>query len=126
MAVVDWVGLGGSSVVAEREREREARAAQQGTARTYDVTMYLLTEDVGGELAEADVAAAARLAVVEDAGHEGVLVQGDGGHGGEQREAERPPRPAQRVRERQHRRPHDRRRQVEPRVPPRPCKFTYY
>ena len=41
------------------------------------------TEDVGGELAEADVAAAARLAVVENAGHEGVLVEGDGGHDGE-------------------------------------------
>ena len=80
------------------------------------------TEDVGGELAEADVAAAARLAVVENAGHEGVLVEGDGGHDGEQGEAEAPPHPAQRVGERQHRRPHDRRRQVEPRVPPRPCR----
>jgi hypothetical protein len=67
------------------------------------------------------VAPPARLAVVEDARHERVLVERDGGHDGEQGEPERPPHPAQRVRERQHRRPHDRRRQVEPRVPPRPC-----
>jgi hypothetical protein len=79
------------------------------------------TEDVGGELAEADVAAPAGLAVVQDARHEGVLVEGDGGHDGERGEAERPPHPAQRVGQRQHRRPHDRRRQVEPGVPPRPC-----
>ena len=82
------------------------------------------TEDVGGELAEADVAAAAGLAVLEDAGHEGVLVEGDGADGGEHGESQRPPHPAQRVRQRQHRRPHDRRRQVEPGVPPRPCKVA--
>ena len=84
----------------------------------------LVTEYVGGELAEADVPAAARLAVVEHAGHEGVLVESEGGDEGERGEAERPPHPAQRVGERQHRRPHDRRRQVEPRVPPSPCDPT--
>jgi hypothetical protein len=91
------------------------------TGRRVGVCVCVRTEDVGGELAEADVAPAARLAVVEDAGHEGVLVEGDGGHDGEQGEAHRPPGPAERVGERQHRRADDRRRQVEPRVPPRPC-----
>jgi hypothetical protein len=79
------------------------------------------TEDVGGELAEADVPAAAGLAVVEHPGDEEVGVEGDGEDGGERGEAEAPPHAAERVRQREHRRPHDGRRLVEPRVPPRPC-----
>ena len=79
------------------------------------------TEDVGGELAEADVAAAGGLAVVEHPGHEVVGVEGDGEDGGERGEAEPPAHAPERVRQREHRRPHDGRREVEPRVPPRPC-----
>jgi hypothetical protein len=67
------------------------------------------------------VAAALGLAVVEHLGDQEVGVEGDDGDGGEHGEAEHPPHPAERVRQRQHRRPHDRRGQVETGVPPRPC-----
>lgn len=46
-----------------------------------------VTEDVSGELTEADVASAGLLAVVEDLGHEEVGVEGDRPH---RREAEEP------------------------------------
>jgi hypothetical protein len=59
--------------------------------------------------------------VVEHPGDEEVGVEGDGEDERERGEAEPPPHAPERVRQREHRWAHDGRRQVEPRVPPRPC-----
>lgn len=56
-------------------------------AREYRLLSLGVTEDVSGELTEADVASAGLLAVVEDLGHEEVGVEGDRPH---RREAEEP------------------------------------
>lgn len=79
------------------------------------------TQDVGGEFPEPDVPSALLLAVIQDLGHEGVGVEGDGAHDRQRRQPHAPAQPSECVRQRQDCGADDRRREMEPRVPPTPC-----
>lgn len=61
------------------------------------------------------------LAVVEDPGHENVRIECDGADGRQRRQSETPSEAPERVGQRQDRRSHDGRREVEAGVPPGAC-----